>query len=167
MKLTSAMANKLLKDYQRQIEELEQMEMETMKFTVASTEDVESVRPEYDYGATRLAISDLNRKIVKLKHYINQFNITTVIQGFEMTVDKALVWLPMLNREAQRLGLMANMHAKTRCSSRLTAPLIEYQYANYDIDKAKTDYENVLATIRELQLALDTVNNTIEFEVEL
>lgn len=165
MKLTSAMANKLLKDYQRQIDELQQLEIERFRFTVATNEDIEDARPEYDYETVRQQKDELTRKIVKLKHAINKFNIETVVPGFEMTIDKILIWMPMLNNEKYQLGTMASIQPKRRIG--VSNQLIEYQYANYDVKKVSQDYENIVATLRELQLALDTVNNTVEFEVEL
>lgn len=165
MKLTSAMANKLLKDYQRQIDELEQLELERFRFTVATNENIEDARPEYDYETIRRQEDELARKIIKLKHAINKFNVETVVPGFEMTIDKILIWMPILNDEKCRLGTMASIQPKRRIG--VSNQLIEYQYANYDVKKVSQDYENIVATLRELQLALDTVNNTVEFEVEL
>lgn len=165
MKLTSAMANKLLKDYQRQLNELDTFELDRFEFTAATNENIEDARPEYDYEAVKQYRDELTRKIVKLKHAINKFNIETVVPGFEMTVDKILVWMPMLNERKYQLCNMARLQPKRRIG--VSNQLIEYQYANYDVKKANQDYENLQTTLRELQLALDQVNSSVEFEVEL
>lgn len=165
MKLTSAMANKLLKDYQRQLDELDMFELDRFEFTAATNENIEDARPEYDYETVRQQRDELTRKIVKLKHAINKFNVETVVPGFEMTVDKILVWMPMLSGNKYRLCNMARLQPKKRIG--VSNQLIEYKYANYDVEKASQDYENLRTTLRELQLALDQVNNSVEFEVEL
>lgn len=48
-----------------------------------------------------------------------------------------------------------------------TSPIIEYSYANYDFSIVKADFEVAQRELSALQLALDSVNTTVKFTVEL
>ena len=56
-------------------------------FTAAIQEDIESARPDYDYEATFDDLRAIEMKIIRLKHSISQFNLTTKVPGFGMTID--------------------------------------------------------------------------------
>lgn len=45
--------------------------------------------------------------------------------------------------------------------------LIEYEYANFDVKKALSDYEELYKRIVDLQLRLDLTNQTETFSVEM
>ena len=45
--------------------------------------------------------------------------------------------------------------------------VIDYTYANYDVDIAKKDYMAVSDELRDIQTALDLVNSTITFEIDI
>ena len=80
MKYTSAQANKLLKKFKEDYAALQQNEKDSFKFVAALNEDPESVRPQYDYVQMQRDMSGLERKISKVKHAINQFNVSTIIE---------------------------------------------------------------------------------------
>lgn len=63
-------------------------------FRAAMGEDVESVRPVYDYADTQKKLAELEQRIRKVKHAINVFNATHVIPDFGMTIDEMLVYIP-------------------------------------------------------------------------
>ena len=44
---------------------------------------------------------------------------------------------------------------------------IDYRYANYDISAARKDYEELRALLSKAQTALDLLNNSAAFEIEL
>lgn len=91
MKYTSAEANKLLKNIERKISTLKGREASRATFQVASGEDAEELRPEFDFVANHEEIKRLEGEARKVKHAINGFNLTHVLQGFEdLTVDQAL-----------------------------------------------------------------------------
>ena len=68
-----------------------------------------------------------------------------------------------------KLGNMAGCLPKERESSgsRGGNTLIEYKYVNYDLDKVKADSELVVDELAKAQTALDVVNNSVTFEVEI
>ena len=57
MKYTSSEANKLLKQLKQEHDYLTTMEMQSREFNAAMGEDVESVRPAYDYAGTQEALA--------------------------------------------------------------------------------------------------------------
>ena len=169
MKVTSAQAAKLLRGLTTELSDLLKFENKACTFVAAVGEDPESVRPAYSFEETRAKEKKLNEQIRKLKHAINIFNSTTLVPGFDMTIDEVLVYLPQLTGSVSRLSSMKSALPKERVGSygRQSVGLIDYEYANYDIEAAEKEYQQAANTLAKLQLALDTVNNTAEFEVDI
>ena len=167
MLVTSKEANKLLQQYEQEHRALITKEHELKSFLAAVGEDVESCRPEYDYEAVQKTLSALEETIINLKHQINKFNTETIVDGFNKTIDEMLVYIPMLTRRKEKLNSMKNAMAKTRESVNMRSTIIDYRYANYDLKKAADDYDSVTEELSKAQIALDTVNVTKKFEVEL
>ena len=139
-------------------------------FNAAVGEDVESVRPKYDYGATQKAVSELEARIRRLKHAINLFNVQQIVPGFDMTIDQLLVYIPQLSRRRARLDSMRSVLPKARAEVGFRSSgssIIDYTYANYDIERAEQDYNEVSDLLSRAQTALDTVNNTVIFEIDI
>ena len=63
MKYTSAQANKLLKKLNDEYSALLDKEQRSRDFRAAMGEDVESVRPAYDYAETQARLAELEGKI--------------------------------------------------------------------------------------------------------
>lgn len=166
MKVTSAQANKLLKQLIEEKYMVRLEELNSIRFTAATVENIEEVRPEYDYETVSEKIREYDRKIRAVKHAINQFNVTSVVEEFGMTIDEMLVYLPQLGERMDALSKMASKPAKVRKETRSTN-LIEYEYANYDVKKAAEDYKKLYELKAKAQTALDTVNSTVMFEIEI
>ncbi len=168
MKMTSAQAAKLLRQLNDEHDDLRIREDNARSFLAALGEDIESARPEYDYADTQAKLAELEAKIRKVKHKLNVFNTTTVIPEFGITVDEMLVYLPQLSSRVTKLSRMKNAMPKTREGSPLRgSSVIDYRYANYDIKQTEADYQLASDELARAQTALDVVNNTIEFEIEL
>ncbi len=169
MKVTSSQAAKILRALTSELNDLMKLENKACTFIAAVGEDPDSVRPVYSFEATRAGEKELNKKIRKLKHAINVFNTTTKVPGFDMTIDEVLVCLPQLTATVSRLSTLKSVLPKERVESygRQSVGLIDYRYANYDIDKATQEYTRAAETLAKLQLALDTVNTTVEFEIDI
>ena len=163
MKYTSAEAAKLLRKLNEEVENLEDQEVRTRQF-----EDIESVRPAYDYTDTQRKLDELQAKIRMVKHSLNCFNSTTEVAGFGMTIDQLLVYIPQLSRRKQKLAMMSSCLPKERAKvSGLGSQIIDYRYANYDIEAAKADYQSVSDELAKAQTALDLVNTTMAMEIEI
>lgn len=84
-------------------------------------------------------------------------------------VDEALILLAQMNGKLRRLERLCAVEPKKRLASGHfgNKGLIEYEYANFDVHKALSDYEKLYRLIVDLQLRLDLTNQTKTFSVEL
>ncbi len=166
MQCTSAEAAKLLRKLSEEKAALESQEAQSCTFRAAVNEDIGTARPEYDYAETQAKLAALDEKIRTVKHAVNTFNLTHEVPGFNMTIDMMLVYIPQLTKKRQKLSVMANRLAKIREVVRV-AGVIEYTYANYDIEQAKKDYDAVTDELSRAQTALDVLNNSVKFEINI
>lgn len=166
MKMTSAQAAKQLRKLSDRFNTLTAKERSTSTFLASLGEDVESLRPEYDYAAMQKQQAELETQIRRLRHAINIFNTTTVIPEYGFTIDEMLVFLPQLSNRVKKLGYMRDALPKAREENRYTrgGSIIDYRYANYDIRQAEADYQAAADELAKAQTALDVVNNTVEFD---
>ena len=167
MKYTSAQANKLLIQLQEDRDELLNMENQSRTFIAATTEDLETARPVYSYEQTRERLDEIERKIRQIKHSISRFNLTHEVEDFGMTADQLLVYIPQLKQKKSKLGRMARRLPKTRQAPSNRSNIIEYEYANYDIEQVKTDYLAACDELTRAQLALETLNTTETMEIDI
>ena len=161
MTYTSAQANKLLKKLN------DEHAARSKDFRAAMGEDVESVRPVYDYADTQKKLAELEQRIRKVKHAINVFNATHVIPDFGMTIDEMLVYIPQLTQRKNKLADMKARLPKQRVEEQYgrQSNIIDYSYANYDLTAVEADYEKAADELSRAQLALDAVNQRDTFEL--
>ena len=168
MIMTSAQAAKTLKKLNEERQSLFAKQGRAKEFIAAVGENIDDVRPEYDFCATQAELNEVEAKIRKLKHALNMFNCTTVVDGFDMTIDEMLVYIPQLSYRKDCLAEMKDKLAKTReAYSGRTSSVIDYRYLNYDLKDVDIEYEKVASALAAAQNALDLVNNTKTLEVEL
>lgn len=169
MRVTSAEAAKILKKLNEEHTFLLSIETQSREFLAAMGEDVESVRPAYDYTETQVRLDKLEKDIRTIRHAINVFNLTHEVPGFGMTVDQMLVYLPQLTARRNKLYLMKNRLPKVRetASGFGTNKLIDYNYANYDIAQAEKDCTETETLLAKAQTALDLLNTTEMMEIDL
>lgn len=169
MKLTSAEGAKLLKKLKSEFDALKSKESISSTFLASVGENPESVRPKYDYKEVKAELDGLALKIRKLKHAINLFNTTTVIPEYNITIDEMLVLIPQLSTNKQKLSEMALRLPKAREEQEYgrASNIIDYRYANYDIDEVNKDLLAVTDELSSAQLALDLINHSATFEFEL
>ncbi len=170
MKYTSSEANKLLRKLNEERDALLEKEHRSSTFLAAMGEEVESVRPEYDYKDTLRALDELDEKIRIVKHAINGFNLQHTVPGFVMSIDQMLVYIPQLTAKKQKLGQMKNRLPKQREAANTFGRnnnIIDYRYANYDIKTVEEDYMAVTDELARAQTALDVLNNTETMEIEI
>ena len=175
MRMTSAEAAKLLRKLQEELDNVLLMEEQSREFSASLGEDLESVRPAYDYEEVQRRIGGLEERIRRVKHAISAFNLVQEVPGFEgMTIDQMLVYIPQLNRRKAKLalmrqrlpegeGLIAGHHGAYGGGSQI----IDYSYANYDMEAVKADYEKTAEELSRAQTALDLVNTTAQLEIVL
>lgn len=169
MKYTSAKANKLLKKLNEEYNSLISEEEQSSTFLAAMGEDIESVRPEYDYEKTQAALENLEIRIIKLKHAINLFNISHKLPSFELTVDEALIYIPQLSKKVKKLAVMKAKLPKSREEKEYygRSSIIDYRYINYDRKTVSRDYEKASDELSAIQTELDTLNNSEVLEIDM
>ena len=168
MRVTSSQAAKLLRQLNDELRALQLKEANSCSFVAAIQEDVESVRPAYNFKEMRDAQAEVECKIRKVKHAINVLNTTTIIPDFNITIDEMLVYLPQLNRQCEVLSKMRDAMPKVRVSSGYSSGnIIDYKYANYDIEEVGRYYAELSDTLAKAQTVLDLVNSTVEFEIDI
>ena len=163
--VTSAEANKLLKNVTKERDMLINSERKNMSFRAAIIEKIEDVKPEYDFVDTQIDILDYNESITSIKHCINKFNIETVVGDSGKTIDEVLVLLPQLTNNLRKYESMLNNEEKSRVGYGGKENFIEYDYINYDLEDVRKAYNDTKAKIEYLQLELDKINSTVKFNV--
>ena len=84
-----------------------------------------------------------------------------------MTVDQLLVYIPQMSAQKDKLENMASRLERRRLNNSSRSNIIEYEYANYDIERAREDCAAVSAELARAQLALDRLNSTETMEIDL
>ena len=100
MRINSDSANKLVKQITSARSALVAQERQVTTYSFLQGE--EPFKPDYDFAGTQVKLDKMNEAIVILKHAINQFNISAKLPGMDITVDMALVKLPILTRSEER-----------------------------------------------------------------
>ena len=167
--VTSAEASKLLKKIMDEKNIALNNERQSSTFNASLAEDIESVRPDYNYEETKKSLESCDEKIRILKHAINCFNTTTLVGDTGMTIDHVLVYIPQLTEMKNRLFDMQSRLPKQRVSVGGIGnnTVIDYLYTNYSVEQAQDDYTKVSDELRNIQTALDVVNTTVKMEFEL
>ena len=169
MKVTSAYANKLLKQLEEEKAFWTNKEKESFLYTAAV--DEEPVIPEYDFLEVNKKLSEIDLKVCRIKHAVNVSNASASIDigGEIISVDVILIRMSQLSKRRNMLDKMRKQLPKARVNDTygIRKGAAEYRYANYDIDTVKAEYEAVGARIMEMQMALDKHNQTEEFDVEI
>ena len=171
MKVTSALANKLLIQLKGEKDIYIQKEIDSNTYVVSDGE--EALIPEYDFLENNKKIEEIDIKIMKLKHAINLTNTLSKIEieGKTYSVDEILVRMAELNARMRFYDELRRKLPKERLDSRRyisrnNSNAVEYKYTNYKVEDAKAEFERTQKEIIALQLGLDKFNKTFEFEVE-
>ena len=169
MKYTSAEANKLLKKLNETQSAILKKEGLSKEFLASIGEDIESIRPKYNFIETNIELNFINEQIRKVKHAINLFNVQTVIPDFNITIDQALVLIPQLSQLKAKFASMKDKLPKMREQGMYSRnnSIVEYRYLNYEIAEVEEEFEKVSEKLTKLQTALDIVNNTCCIEIEI
>ena len=161
MKVCNSEAMKYVKELESQKDLI--VFTETNRSRVSYREGEEKRPTKYDYADTRKQIEEIDTQIRKIKHALSVANCTVKIDGFDITIGEALVYLAQLNGEYHRLDDLGRYNQLER---RITNNgVIEYTECLYDPDKAVEDQKELFSTIGKLQVAIDRANLTNMIEI--
>lgn len=172
---TPASAAKYLRALEDEKQNLLRRETKRCCYLAAAGEEPEV--PVYDYAATRARVAQIDAIVRKVRHALHAHNVATVLPQGDVTVDEALIDLAQLSSQRRTLDDMRNRQQKERYDgydplfgrrrSDVQRDVVEYMYANYDVDQAERDYQEVYQRIIDLQSAIDYSNQTTSFEVDI
>ena len=165
LKLNSDTANKTIKNLQTEIDSILSNERRDSTYSHAVGE-TPSVPTWYNFADTQKRLSELRNKIGVLRHAINQFNVNTKIDGFNMTVDEALYRMHLLNAEKKRLHEMLDIPEVTRTRN-FGSREADIVHRNFDIDSVRAEYDSVTAELMAIQQAINIANLTCTFDVDI
>ena len=164
MQITSAGANKLLRKLEDDKHYILSKEASSCAYVM--TEGTEALIPPYDYRRTAEDLEAIDAKVRKIKHALNVFNSTTMLEGLDITIDEALVKMAQLNQRKSTLDVMRCRLEKERIANFGRSNVVEYTCINYDLKEIQEDYQAISQQIMDIQLALDFTNQTKLFELE-
>ena len=164
-KMTSALANKLLKQIADEKDYLTTFEQNNSVWFAAAGEH--QTKPDYDFKSIKEQISECDRKTAIIKHAINLANVSNRVSvgDAQISVDTLLVRMAQLNKRKEIYNAMRKHPERIRKDT--YSPAIEYEYINYDIADAKAAYDDVSRQIMDMQIALDKYNQTFEFDIDI
>ena len=163
MKFNCDSANKLVKSLMADLETIEGLEKKNRTYSYKPGEQPEI--PEYSMTETSAKIDEINDKIYKIKHAVNMFNTTTKVEGFEFTMDEALVRLKVLNKRRTVLNEMRSMSETSREASYRTEA--EITRPNFVVAEAEAEYQKVNKELIALQQGINITNLTKTFEIDV
>lgn len=172
---TPASAAKYLRALQDEKQNLLRKEDIRCEYVAAVGEEPEV--PAYDYAATRARVAEIDAIVRKVRHALHAHNVATTLPDCDVTVDEALIDLAQLSAERRTLDMLRDRQQKARKDSydrfigrrRGDGPhdVVEYVYANYDVDQAERDYQEVYQRVVDLQTAIDYSNQITSFKVDI
>ncbi|MBQ6735514.1 MAG: hypothetical protein IJR00_11490 [Lachnospiraceae bacterium] len=170
MLFTSAEAAKLLKEKKEAYEAILAKENLASTFDAYIGEAVEDARPAFAYSKTQEDLRKLEADIRTIKHAINCFNLSHEVPGFQMTVDQMLIYIPQLTEMKKKYDKMRRRLPKQRKRNDgylRSSNLVEYTYINYPIEDAEKDFQKTAETLSKAQTALDALNSSERFEINI
>lgn len=161
MKKSNTELMKELKELQTLINYAQSREDRT-RIVTYSENDRDVVESEYDYETTRNHQATLQKEERNIKKLLAMSNAATIVDGFDMTIAEALVYLAQLSQNKARMTRLASREKLTR--ERTYNGWTEYSKACYDIKKAQDDLGAINREIAKLQIAIDKTNLTNDIE---
>ncbi len=154
----------ILKDIKKlELEKARLVESERLTATTTYAKDETPIDNKYDYKEQNIALDNLDNEIRRLKHIITKSNCSLKIDGFDMCMNEALVYLAQLNNKRARLDRLSSREPLSRTQTRYDG--VQFTKTNYDPSIALNDLREVEDEIQKLQMAIDLANLTNYLEI--
>lgn len=165
-KINTYQALNFIKKLEEELMTISIVEEKNSTFVAATTEDKESVRPFYDFAGTLLKKQNIINAISDLKYLISVHNLDKCLDSKyngHISPTEAMCKINYLRQLYAGLRKLALNPQRQR--ENVTGSVIDYRYANYDVNSASVQLEKVKSELEELKELLEKYNHTVEFEV--
>lgn len=164
MKMNSDYANKLCKKLTE--EEKSILSYESTARTYSHSPSEKPTIPAYSFQETEAKLREVRGKIAKLKHAINRFNTSTVLEGYGITIDQALCQMSVMHGDKKRLAEMCQIPEVAR-NREYGSKEPDITHRNFAIDEVQARYDELCENLMKLQQAINIANLTVEFDVDI
>ena len=164
MKISNYEAIKFIKQLTSEKQELINNELRNCSVSYSADEDVPVV--DYNFEHTRKAIADIDEKVGKLKYALAKNNTTILLPEFNITIGEGLVKMAQLQEELKQISRLAAADNHNATYNAATGTM-RYTDTTYDVEIAKAKKKEVYELIVKLQAAIDKMNITYEFEIDM
>lgn len=166
MKFTINSGLKYIKMLEEEKRKILSEESKSMTFSYLANET--PYTPSYDFKNITSQISEIDRKIVAIRHKISEVGITTIVDSnLGLTVDNLLVMLPLLSDRKRTLERMRKIPEKERRQKLGGSEVSEYIERNFDITEVDEEYFKISALLVSYQELLNKYNTLTEFDVDI
>ena len=144
---------KKIEDLKTERERLIEKDKKLRVFRASEFEDLEKLRPDYDYDGFQTELDRVEEEIRKLTAKAISILTTQKVNEFhDMTVLDLLLYLRDLKEKEERLYEMTTHLERERHAS---AHLLEYEYINYDISKVEEDLRKTREELKKVRTFFD------------
>lgn len=127
--------------------------------TVTYALDEEPLESDYNFDLIDEKIEWYDNEIRRLKGLLAHSNVTTIVEGFNMTISEALIYLAQLKQKENRYDFLLSKKKLTRTSG-YGDRMVEFTKILYDQDKIYDECAKLKEIIAQLQMAIDRTNLT-------
>ena len=154
---------KELEKYKERNRLLASIEEYNSTYDMCNGEDVDIVRPKYDYEKTQKELKENIEVIMCIKYAIDNALSTFTVPEYNMTLDELKMYIEYLDKRISRLYSlkMCSFFNRSMCDV-----IIEYEYRNFDIEEVEKDYDDATLELRKAKDTLYKYLATEEFETD-
>lgn len=163
MKLKTINAiGKRIADLKTERERLIRKDEKLRVFSTSGFENIEKLRPDYDYDSFQKELDHLDETIRNLTAKAVTILATERVKEYhDMTILEMLLLLRDLKVKEQRLYDMTSHLEKERHSTEFA---IEYEHVNYDISKVEEDLRKTRGEIEKVRTFSDFFIHELSYE---
>ena len=144
---------KRIGDLKTERERLIEKDKKLRVFRASEFEDIEKLRPDYDYDGLQSELDGVEEEIRNLTAKAISILTTQKVNEFhDMTVLDLLLYWRDLKEKEERLYEMTTHLERERHAS---AHLLEYEYINYDISKVEEDLRKTREELKKVRTFFD------------
>ena len=152
---------KIIGDLKTERERLIERDKKLRVFRASEFEDLEKLRPDYDYVGLQSELDGVEEEIRNLTAKAISILTTQKVNEFhDMTVLDLLLYLRDLKEKERRLYEMTTHLEKERH----TSLLLEYEYINYDISKVEEDLRKTREELKKVRTFFDFYIYELSYE---